>query len=543
MERLPLARPQPRVPPNLQFPLPDIVSRERVRRRCRQRFAEFVKEAWKIVEPATPLVWNWHMEVVCDHVQALVEGKLGRQNLIINVPPGTSKSTIVSVCLLPWIWTWHASYRAVFASGNPRVSSRDSVKRRMILEDPWYRKTFNITWKFRKDQNEKLSYSNTATGVCLATTTGAKVTGERYHGLYVDDALDATEAFSQVEVDGVNTWWDQSFYNRVADEQTSTRCVIGQRLREDDLPGHLIERDGLGAWEWLVIPQIWDDEAEKSRRTTLLGWTDPRKEGELLFAQRYPKSVVEVAKLILGRSGYEGQHQQRPSLLQGEIFARGHAQFIRPAMIPTAKIIQRILSLDAAIKIEEENDYSVLLEAWEFDQGVFIAACLHEKLQYTGLKEAVMLRAAEVNPHALLIEDKASGQNLIQEYQNTGKFPVVPIMPLVDKVARARPLTPYWEANRVFFPCDDNGLPLPWVNVFLKELYSFPKSVHDDQVDAFTQLLQYLFLAPGARGLLDYYAASQAADAEKAKAQKDMDAIHHPIDFVALNGAKTSAGV
>jgi len=109
-----------------------------------------------------------------------------------------------------------------------------------------------------------------------ASLSGAKITGERYHALYVDDALDARDAFSDAEVEGVAQWWDNSFYNRIADERTSTRCVIGQRLREDDLPGHLLERDGLSMWEWLCIPQLWDQESEDTRRTTGLGWTDPR---------------------------------------------------------------------------------------------------------------------------------------------------------------------------------------------------------------------------------------------------------------------------
>src|SRR5438094_3465443 len=125
-------------------------------------------------------------------------------------------------------------------------------------------------------------------------------------------------------------------------------------------------------------------------------------------------------------------------------------------------------------------------------------------MKYTKLKEALTLLVATVNPHAVLVEDKSTGQQLIQEFQQNSSFPVVPITVVLDKVARARPLTAFWEAGRVFFPCDENGVPEPWVGVFLTELYSFPKAPHDDQVDAFTQLLQYLFLAPGARGMLEY---------------------------------------
>lgn len=538
-------------PPPPPFKLPSVsdIQAERMKR----QFSLFVRAAWHVIEPATPLIWNWHLDAICDHVQALVEGTLGKQNLIINVPPGSMKSTIVSICLIPWIWLKKPHYRGAFASGVPGIESRDSGKCRIILESEWYRQTFGIDWRFSRDQNEKLYYRNTKTGERLATTTGAGVTGHRFNGLYVDDALDARKAFQDVEVNKVNLWWDQAWWNRIADEKTSTRCVIGQRLREDDLPGHVLERDGLETWEWLMIPQLWGESEEGSRRVTSLGWTDPREyyvvptdqrtsdyivpPEVLMFEERFPREAISRDRLVLGQSGFEGQHQQRPSMLQGEIFQKGHAQFIPRNMIPQGVIIQRMLSIDSAIKEKEENDFSVILEGWEFDRGVFISGCINEKWRYTQLKEQVTLEALKVNPHALLIEDKASGQNLIQEYQNAGTFPVIPIMPLIDKLARARPLTPYWEANRVFFPCDENGVPEPWVATFLSQLYKFPKDKHDDMVDAFTQMLQFLFLSPGARGLLDYYGISQAIDAKLKAAREAEDAVHHPVHKHYINGA------
>lgn len=505
----------------------------------RDSFSAFVKEAWKIIEPATPLVWNWHLDAICDHVQALVEGTLGKKNLIMNVPPGSMKTSIVSVCLLPWIWLKRPSYRGCFASGNPRVTSRSSVRCRAILESDWYRDTFHIEWEMSKDQNEKLSYANTKTGLRQATTTNAMVTGERYDGLFVDDPLDAKKAlaYTSADVKAVNDWWDTSFWNRIADEATSHRCIIGQRLREDDLCGYVMEKMGVGFWEWLCIPQLWE---ETQRRTTSLGWTDPRHDdGELMFAQRFPNTFITTETIVLGRSGFEGQHQQRPSLLKGEIFERGFAQFIQRAMIPPATIKTRLMSLDSAIKDKESSDYSVLLTAFTFDRGVFIDMVWRDKCKYTAMKEAVTLKVSAVTPHALLIEDKASGQQLIQEFQLSSVFPVIPVTPTVDKTARARPLTPFWESRRVFFPCDEKGVPEPWVAIFLDELYSFPKGAHDDQVDAFTQLLQYLFLSSTqGRGLMEYYTKMSVKEKEVTEQERKVEAVHHPIDFVKLNGAR-----
>jgi predicted phage terminase large subunit-like protein len=482
----------------------------------RRRLSRFVMGVWPIIEPATPLVWNWHMDAICDHVQALVENKLSKNNLIINVPPGSSKSTIVSVCLPAWIWLHRPSYRGVFASGNDKVRTRDSLKCRAIMEDLWYRETFDIKWKFQRDQNAKLIYGNTATGVRVAATTGQRITGERYNGMFVDDALDAQLAFQQVEVDRINIeWWDNGAFNRVVpddmlavNQPRSTRCIIGQRLREDDICGHVIESNP-ESWEVLVVPQEWE---EKQRRTTSLGWTDPREnEGDLMFPRLFPPQKLAEERGVLGQSGYEGQHQQRPSMLKGEIFKRGHAQFVYPPSIPTTAVYQTVISWDTAVKEKQTNDWSVSLVGTEFDRGVLVSEEVRLKTGYPGLKEATITQAARVRASALLIEDKQSGQQLVQELLATTSLPVVAVQVSIDKVARAWPLVPYWESNRVFFPCDAAGMPEPWVEAFLAELYSFPKAPHDDRVDAFTQLLNYLVLSGGSSAGIEAWAKGLGA--------------------------------
>jgi|SRR5882724_7264277 len=474
--------------------------------RMRRSLAEFVKGAWPIIEPATPLVWNWHMDSICAHVQALVQNKLSKNNLIINVPPGSSKSTIVSVCLPAWMWIDRPAYRGVFASGNDKVRTRDSLKCRMIMEDAWYKRTFEIQWRFQRDQNEKLVFANNRTGIRVAATTGQRITGERYNGVFVDDPLDAQLAFQQVEVDRINVeWWDQGAFNRIVPDdvsrpgERSTRCIIGQRLREDDLMGHVLELLP-DSWEVLIIPQEWE---EHQRRFTSLGWTDPRvDEGALMFPRLFPPEKLAEERGVLGQSGYEGQHQQRPSMLQGEIFKRGHAQFIYPPSIPSTAIYQKVISWDTAVKEKEQNDWSVSLVGVEFDRGVLIAEEVRIKTGYPGLKEATIMQAARISASALLIEDKQSGQQLIQELNATTSLPIVAVPVGIDKVARAWPLVPYWESNRVFFPCDEHGVPEPWVELFLAELFSFPKAPHDDRVDAFTQLVNYVVVQGSNAGIL-----------------------------------------
>ena len=185
---------------------------------------------------------------MCDHVEALLSGKLGKTNLIIAVPPGTMKSTIVSVATPAWMWINQPQWRAIHASGNFQVSVRDSLRCRAILDSTWYRSKFGISWQFAFDQNLKAYYANSASGFRSAVSSGSKITGSRADSLFVDDALDASDAYSDNARMTVIDWWRQAFANRLNDAQTGTRCIIQQRLHPEDLVGWVLanEPDQMG---------------------------------------------------------------------------------------------------------------------------------------------------------------------------------------------------------------------------------------------------------------------------------------------------------
>lgn len=514
----------------MKLPTPEAIDDEL----ARKSLAEFTKAMWHVIEPHTPLEWSWHHDCLCDHLQALLTDTLGKQNLLANVSPGSAKSTIVSVAAPAWMWLRKPSWSGTFAAADDYVCTRDSEKCRDVVKSSWYATRFRPKWHLRRGQDTKQLFHNTAKGWRRAVTVGSKIIGGRSDDLFIDDPLGASEAYSEAASLKALTWYKNDYSNRRNDMRVGHLCLIMQRLSLSDLAQYLIENE-LDDTEWLCIPMEWQ---EKQRRVTSLGWTDPRKsDGEVMDPKRYTPAVLRREKVRLGERGYAGQYQQQPVNLQGEIFRRGFIKFINPNHIPPATITQRLLSADTAIKEGEENDYSVLLEGWEFDLGVMLRSCLHEKMAYPALKEASKLKASQVQPSAFLIEDKASGQQVIQELQQTTSLPIVPIQVNKDKTARGWPLVPYWEAGRVFFPCDDDGNPEEWVAGFLEEIYAFPKAPHDDRYDAMVQLLTHLVLAPGARGLLEFYAAQQAKELAETAEQRKMDAIHHPVETIRLGGA------
>lgn len=487
---------------------------------CRRSLAEFVKASWLVIEPSTPLVWGWHLDVMCDHLQALVEGRLAKRNLIINVPPGSMKSTLVSVCLPAWVWLQDPArkpglgpgWRGLFASGNEGIALRDSMKCRDILDSDWYRGLFRPSWAFTKDQNAKGHYKNTAAGFRKAISAGSRITGDRADAIIVDDPNDAAEAFSKAAREQIITWWDNAAANRLKDMATGNRVIIQQRLHEEDLTGHILATEP-DQWEVLIIRQEWEKPKpeDPDHAPTSLGWTDPRtSEGVLFFPARFPKEVVEGERRRLGAAGYAGQHQQRPAPAAGLIFTKGNVGTFHPEHPP--KFSRIILSFDTAFKEDEENDWSVGLAFGEAEDGFYVLDRWKDHASYPELKLQAKAMAAAWRGKgltALLVEDKASGQSLIQELKKDTSLPVVPIKVDRDKVSRAHAVVPLWEAGKVKVP---EGA--PWVKDFLDQLYGFPKLAHDDDVDAFTQGLNYLHQGGGGMGLWEFY----RREAEAAKA-------------------------
>lgn len=445
--------------------------------------AQFVRESWHIIEPSTRLSWGWCLDAVCEHVEALLTGQLGKRNLIVTIPPGTMKSTIVSVAAPAWVWVNRPQWRGIFASGNPVVSVRDSLRCRSILDSHWYRQRFGISWQFAVDQNLKTIYANSASGFRNAVSSGSRITGSRADGLFVDDALDAADAYSENSRQSIIEWWRSAFANRLNDLQTGTRCVIQQRLHVDDLVGHILANEP-DEWEVLTIPQEWE---ESRRFTSSLGWTDPRTDdGALMFPQRFPASVVAAERSRLGESGYQGQHQQAPFNAAGEVFKTGALQFWRrDEALPAFSRV--IMSCDTAFKEKQTSDYSVAVILAEFSKGIFILDICRGRWGFPQLKATMEQLALKWKPMAVLIEDAASGQSLLQDFQQNTSFPIKAVRPDGDKLSRAHTVVPRWEAGRCYAMEGAAFLP-----EFLAELHSFPKSTHDDMVDAFVQGVRYL---------------------------------------------------
>lgn len=485
---------------------------------AKKSLAHFVKKSWHVLEPATPLVWNWAMQAVCDATQALLEGQVAENNLLINIPPGTGKSRIVSVSVTPWWWITHPEWRGIFASGNPRLSVRDSLYARRIILSHWYQASFSPRWRLVGDQNTKTLYANDATGFRLALTAKQAVTGERGDALFWDDPIDAADANSRVERDAVITWYDQAFANRLNDLRSGKRCGIAQRLHEGDLSGHVLAGK---QYAQLCIPQEYVVPADGKKRVWVNGWTDPREqEGELMDPVRFPANVLQAERLRLGSAGYSGQHQQNPVTAEGELFKRRYwtyykAMYYEPDGTGGVRMIERmpaqlvaflgithvVVSADTALSEKKTADYSCFTAIGVSPKKFYVLDQWKGKAEAPEVKKQLKLFAAKWRPTAVVVEGGSShgGKAIAQELKRDTALPVVEVTPILDKVAAANVVLPTIEAGAVSLPED-----LPFTVDLVDSTAGFPRLVHDDDVDSLRIGLQYIITGTPASALLDY---------------------------------------
>lgn len=465
---------------------------------ARRSLADFVRHSWSILD-SEPLQWNWHLDAICDHVQALLEGRIPKRKLLINVPPGSMKSRIASVAAPAWMWLREPGWSAIFSSANPRVAVRDSVKCRTLIESRWYQETFRPRFAFRDDQNAKTLYYTTEGGFRLAVSSNAAVTGDRAMALFWDDLLDAkdTQAVSRAKRESVNFWLDAVFSTRLANPERGIMCGICQRLHDEDPAGHVIKG---GEYETLIIPQIYEPpKSGEPKPRTAIGYSDPRsKPGQLMFPARFTSRWLRGERRRLGAAMFEAQHQQRPSPAGGTIFQRDWFRFYKlpqgwermaPGELKRALGIERVATgWDTALGEKASNDFTSSTTIGEAPNRFLVLAHSLDRMEFPKVERAIQASWTRFAPVAVPIEGNgsASGKAAVQSLKSKSRVPAIEV-PNISKEVRAQLVAPTVEAGLVYLPEGE-----PWVDGFLASLAAFPRGAHDDDVDSFCITLEWL---------------------------------------------------
>lgn len=464
---------------------------------------EFIKQAWHLVEPATPFVDGFHIGAICEHLQAVSEGQI--QRLLINLPPRHMKSLSVGVFWPVWEWIRKPSIRWLFAAYAANLAVRDAVASRRIIDSEWYQRRWGRVFQLTNDQNEKTRYVNDKTGYRLTTSVSGSATGEGGDRLVIDDAHNMNEALSDHVRKAVITWFRGSWSTRANDPKTAAWVMVMQRCHSEDLSGFVLEQ---GGWEHLCLPGRYIEEPVK--RKTSIGWTDPRtKQGELLWTERFDEKSMSQIERDLGSYGTAGQIQQRPVPSGGGLFKNHWWMYWQPvghnmpsvsvqqedgvyknyAAIPLPKYFDEIiLSCDFAFKDLLTSDY-VHMAVWaRKGSDKFLLDEVRERMN---LPDSIRALVKLINKWPLarrrLIEEKANGAAVIQVLKGSVSG-LIAIDPDGSKESRAAAASPTIEAGDVYLP---HVALYPWVSDFIIEHQLFPNGAYDDRVDTTSQAMSF----------------------------------------------------
>jgi predicted phage terminase large subunit-like protein len=471
--------------------------------RLQADFTAFVKAAWPILDPGNTLSWSWHYNLIAEYLTLAAEKKCRR--LIINIPPRTLKSILITVMFPVWVWTRSPQASFACASYADKLSTEHSVKRRRLIESDWFRGLWGDRIWLQKDQNEKTKFQNNYQAQMIATSVGGTATGLGGNFLIVDDGLKPDEAVSEAAVTALHGWFDNTWRSRLNNPAEDVMIIVEQRIGELDLTGHcasvdkdLVAKGEKPQWTVLCIPMEADEEAVD--KNTLMqrfvfpvsGMIKDRPLGDVLQPNRFPPEVVAAWKIL--RITWATQYQGRPSPLEGNMIKRSDVMYYGGRDPDTGDADERLpekfdlilTSVDAAFKDLKTSDYVCVGTIGVKGRKRYILEVVNKHLDAPATETEARRQREKYKSSAVLIEDKANGSAVIKSMRRNVSG-VVPIEPEGGKISRFFAMCGEWQAHDWYL-----DRTAAWEDQTVTQLTKFPGVKNDDIADMISQAAIYL---------------------------------------------------
>ena len=482
------------------FQNPDLVRAEA----CRRSLFTFVKEFWSEIIPEEP-VYNWHIPYLCRELEQCFRSVVNRRekeyDLIINIPPGTTKSTLCTVMFPAWAWIARnpenpgqtgADLRFMTGSYSSSLSMEHAeLSRDIIWSDKW--KRYFPDLEIRGDKAQKSNFKNNHMGTRFSTSVGSTATGVHAHFLLVDDPVDPKKALSDVERDAANRWMDHTLSTRKVDKRITVTILIMQRLHKGDPTGNMVEKST--KLRHIVLPasteyDVKPPELKKFYRNGLL---DP---------ERLSMDVLKENKTKLGSYGYGGQFGQSPKPREGAMFQEEWFEIVDAAPAGGTEWV-RGWDLAATTEQEAKNNepaYTAGVKMKYVDGIFYIAHSSRFRKSPENVRRAIRALATQDEPGTIIDipqDPGQAGKSQVRSFvRYLPEFEVRYSTESGDKVLRAEPISAQAEAGNIKLV---RG---PWNREYIDEITYFPNGFKD-QVDATTRAYNRLVkLAQVGRGVV-----------------------------------------
>jgi predicted phage terminase large subunit-like protein len=431
----------------------------------------FIHKVFHTINPGMEFHNSWYIDSIAQYLEEIT--RKGGQRLIINIPPRCLKSISISVAWPAWLLGIAPSKRIIVASYSQNLSTKHSLDCRAIIQSLWYQELFPKTII---SQCQKNKFTTTQFGFRIATSVGGSITGEGADILIVDDPHNPTHIYSEKIRKQAIDWFQQTFLTRLNDPQKGSVAIVMQRLHSQDLSGHLLQK---GNWSLLKIAAI-----AKERQILNSGEKSyVIEQNSLLDETRLPHDLLEKIEQQIGSTNFKAQYLQEPEERFAGMLKLEEIKFYD--QLPCFEEIYQ--SWDTAIKVNSESDYSVATTWGVFQNRYYLIDFICQKLEYSYLKKSVVDMAKKWLPKMILIEDKGSGQSLIQDLKLENIYNIAPQKPKLDKITRFALILHFFMLEQVLLPQKS-----AWSQQVIEQLTSFPFTKHDDIVDSVSQFLNYI---------------------------------------------------
>ena len=439
--------------------------------------SHFVKASWREIEKKSQLEWSWHLDSVCEAMQDVVNGKIKR--LIINVPPRSLKSIIISACFVPWLWTTKPWTQLMYISSTEGLATKFSIMSRNIIESPWYQNHWKNIYKLSEDNNRQDYYSNNKQGHRLAFGINSKFTGQGANIVLIDDPNDVQDRNSPVKLEQAIDAF-KACLSRLNDRRRDKIILIQQRVGVGDLTDYILS-NYKDKWELLKLPLISE--------FPLCAYDKRTNEGESISPRFTPEVIEEIKESFItgGQAGdFDAQYQQNPSSEKNSRFKSEWFidKYIDKQDLPFLLKQCRFYDFAATeAKAGKDPDYTVgLLLGQDASNNFYIIDVERFRLEPLDVETKIKHIASQdgLNVSVRIEEEKGSaGKHIASYYSNLLLgYDCLGSKIWADKITRSDPVRSLAKSGRLYVVRGH------WNRDFIKELVTFPKSRHKDQVDA-----------------------------------------------------------
>lgn len=403
-----------------------------------------------------------HAMVVCDHLQAVERGEIDR--LAIFMPPRHSKTYHVSQRFPAWYLGRHPDHQVILASYGAELAEANSRIVRNLLNDERYPFAVRVA----QDSAAVNRWSTDARGTIIAAGVGGAMTGFGAHLMVIDDPVKGREeADSETYRERAWEWYTEVARTRLMPGGAIVLCQT--RWHEDDLSGRAVMAHQ-DRWTVVDLPAVND-------------------QGEALWPEWFDIDTLAEIRDDIGSRAWHALYQQKPQADEGGMFKRAwFTRRVNAAPHPLT-VVQAV---DSAFKTGVMNDYSVIA-TWGTD-GVdyYLLDIWRDRVEYPDLENAIVSEYAKWGAQAVLIEDTAAGQSIIQSLRRKTALPIVDVKVTASKESRAAAVSPICEAGKVVLPSGAT-----WSDAWIDEHAAFPMGAHDDMVDTTSMALTRLAASHG----------------------------------------------